>query len=185
MRAVEFAAQFTGNRQGHRSTARIAILIDAIRHSLGSNLQFLDEKVHHEAVCLMENQIIHVIDGLFGFSQQLLDAAGHLADGKIEHIHAVHEDFKVVTDISVFTLLFHTRLRSNRIAHTGVNLEDIASPACFEIEDRLDMLGYELKLHSDKPESQPETSEDDDEIVEEPEPAVEAETEEPETEVQE
>ncbi len=54
-----------------------------------------------------------------------------------------------------------------------------------EIEDRLDMLGYELKLHSDKPESQPETSEDDDEIVEEPEPAVEAETEEPETEVQE
>ena len=58
-----------------------------------------------------------------------------------------------------------------------------------EIEDRLDALGYELKLHSDKPESQPETSEDDDEIVEEPVPeaAVEAETEteEPETEVQE
>ncbi|MBQ3346101.1 MAG: DNA-directed RNA polymerase subunit alpha [Synergistaceae bacterium] len=54
-----------------------------------------------------------------------------------------------------------------------------------EIEDRLDMLGYELKLHSDKPESQPETSEDDDEIVEEPAVEAESETEEPETEVQE
>ena len=56
-----------------------------------------------------------------------------------------------------------------------------------EIEDRLDMLGYELKLHSDKPEGPSETSEDDDEIVEEPEAAVEAEseTEESETEVQE
>ncbi|MBQ4400833.1 MAG: hypothetical protein II832_01565, partial [Synergistaceae bacterium] len=54
-----------------------------------------------------------------------------------------------------------------------------------EIEDRLDMLGYELKLHSDKPESQPETSEDDDEIVEEPAVETESETEEPETEVQE
>ena len=86
----------------------------------------------------MEDQIIHIINGLAGLLEQLLDAFRYLADGKIEHVHTIHKHFKVVTDVAVFLFPFNEGLWGNRITHSGMDFELIISAAVgIEHESRI------------------------------------------------
>ena len=100
-----------------------------MRHALGEELQLLDKEIHHEPVSLMEDEIIHFIDGPAGLLEQLLDALGHLADGEIKDIHAIHEDLEIGADIAVFTLALNTRVGRDGMAHSRMYLEGVLAAA--------------------------------------------------------